>query len=116
MLLTERILIKPNHSHYNNVRKFCRETASVSNQALYYFMQGFFNHETIKWPTIDKLLKLKHSGKYSAIPNAISQSVIKKIGTDFKAFWQAYKQWQKQPSKFKEKPKIPNYRALKTAI
>jgi putative transposase len=116
MLLTERILIKPNHSHYNNVRKLCRETASVSNQALYYFRQSFFNHETIKWAAIDKLLKLKHSDKYNVIPNAISQSVIKKIGTDFKAFWQAYKQWQKQPSKFKAKPKIPNYRALKTAI
>jgi putative transposase len=115
MLLTERILIKPNHSHYRSVRKLCRETTLVSNQALYYFRQSFFNHEKITWPTIDKLLKLKHSNKYCAIPNAISQSVIKKVGTDFKSFWQAHKQWEKHPSKFKAKPKIPNYRALKTA-
>jgi len=116
MLLTERILIKPSHSHYNQVRKLCRLTASVSNQALYYFRQNFFNHEQNKWPQIDKLVKLKHQDMYSAIPNAISQSVIKKIGTDFDAFWKAYRQWQQAPEKFKAKPKIPHYQKLKTAI
>ena len=104
MRLTERILLKPNHSHYKNVRKLCALTASVSNQALYYFRQNFFNHENNKWATIDKLMKLKHADKYNAIPNAISQSVIKKTGTDFDAFWKAYRQWQQHPDKFKERP------------
>ena len=116
MRLTERILLKPNHSHYKNVRKLCALTASVSNQALYYFRQNFFNHENNKWATIDKLMKLKHADKYNAIPSAISQSVIKKTGTDFDAFWKAYRQWQQQPDKFKERPRIPHYQKLKTAI
>ena len=116
MRLTERILLKPNHSHYKNVRKLCALTASVSNQALYYFRQNFFNHENNKWATIDKLMKLKHADKYNAIPSAISQSVIKKTGTDFDAFWKAYRQWQQHPDKFKERPRIPHYQKLKTAI
>lgn len=116
MLLTERILIKPNHSHHKGVKALCRETATITNQALYYFRQAFFNHEPIKWAQVDKLMKVRHSDKYDAIPNAISQQVIKKIGTDFKAFWQAYKQWQSHPENFKAKPRIPHYQKLKTAI
>lgn len=116
MLLTERILIKPNHSHFKEVDRLCRLTAHVTNQALYYFRQAFFNHERVKWSSVDKIVKLHHSERYNAIPNAISQQVIKKVGTDFTSFWQAYKSWKKSPVKFKEKPKIPHYQKVKTAI
>ena len=116
MQLTERILIKPNNTHHNEVRKLCRNAASVYNQALYYFRQNFFHHEQTKWATIDKILKLKHSEKYKAIPNAISQATIKKLGTDFQSFWKAHEAFKKSHEKFKARPRIPNYQKLKTAI
>lgn len=116
MQLTERILIKPSHTHYNEVRKLCRNAASVYNQALYYFRQNFFHHEKSKWSTIDKIVKLKHSEGYNRIPNAISQATIKKLGTDFQSFWKANKAYKKSPDKFKARPRIPNYQKLKTAI
>lgn len=116
MLLTERILIKPNHTHYNEVRKLCRQSAAIYNQALYYFRQNFFHHESTKWATIDKLLKLRHNNLYAAIPNAISQAIIKKLGVDFMSFYKANKAWKASPECFKARPRIPHYQKLKAAI
>jgi putative transposase len=115
MYKTERILIKPDNGHHKKVHRLCMRSAKVYDQALYYFRQAFFNHETFSWFEADKLLKLKHADLYNQLPNAISQQVIKKLGSDFKSFWQAHKAYKKQPDKFKARPKIPCYRGKKGA-
>ena len=116
MLKTERILIKPNHSHYKMCRAVSYLSARLTNQALFYFRQSFFNGELLRWPSVDKLLKLRHPELYSLLPNAMSQALIKKLGADFKSFWQALKSYNKTPERFKARPRLPNYQKLKTGI
>jgi putative transposase len=104
---TERILIKPAHGHYRAAKRTCRLASAVYNQALYYMRQSFFNSELLSWADVDKILKFHHTSLYAQLPAAMSQAIIKKVGTDFKSFF----------SKFKEKPRIPHYsRHAKTAI
>ncbi len=119
MYKTERILVKPNNERHQSVHRLCLHSAKIYNQGLYYLRQAFFNHEKLSWAQVDKLLKCKHSELYNKIPNAISQQILKKLGTDFQSFWQAHKAYNKQPERFKAKPKIPHYvkhKGAKTAI
>jgi len=118
MLRTERILIKPTDPNFRAVAHVCREAKTIYNCASYLMRQSFFDGQLISWATADKLLKNEVSGHpaYSAIPNAMSQAIIKKLGDDWKGYFAALAEWKKAPDKFKAKPKMPGYaRHSKTA-
>ena len=118
MLRTERILIKPTDPNFRAVAHVCREAKTIYNCASYLMRQSFFDGQLISWATADKLLKNEVSGHpaYSAIPNAMSQAIIKKLGDDWKGYFAALAEWKKAPEKFKAKPKMPGYaRHSKTA-
>lgn len=118
MLRTERILIKPSDPNFRAITQVCREAKTIYNCASYLMRQSFFDGELIPWATADKLLKNEVTGHpaYCAIPNAMSQAVIKKLGDDWKGYFAALAEWKKAPDKFKAKPKMPGYaRHSKTA-
>lgn len=113
---TERILIKPAHSHFSGVKALCGKARLIHNQALYYMRQSFFDGEILSWQHVDKLLKIRHGSLYGSLPAAMSQNILKVIGQDFKGFWQANKSFKVNPKRFKARPKLPGYgRFAKTA-
>ena len=115
----ERILIKPSDTNYRAVSYLCRQAKTVSNCANYLMRQSFLDGKPITWPMVDKMLKqgLHQHASYDSIPNAMSQAIVKRLGSDWKGYFAALAEWRKSPEKFKARPKIPGYaKASKTAL
>lgn len=108
MLLTERLLLKPNHENYKIIKQSCCISKSIYNEANYIFRQEFFSGNFMKWNDVDKMVKIK-SNNYYKIPSAASQAIIKRLGKNWKSFFNANKDWKKNPKKYKSKPKPPTY-------
>ncbi len=107
---TERILIKPSHQAYKSIKMACSTSCKISNTGNYYIRQAFFDGEILNWSSSDKLVKLHHSSLYSAIPNAASQAIVKKLGDDWRSFFNALKTYSSNPATFRKRPKPPSYR------
>jgi putative transposase len=107
----ERILIKPADANYRAVAHICRLSKTVYNCASYLMRQSFFDHELISWATADKRLKAgkQNHPAYGLIPNAMSQSIIKRLGADWKSFFAALADYKTFPGKYKARPKLPGY-------
>ncbi len=115
-MITIRNLVKPSHPNYKNIKRACRITSSVYNCANYIMRQAFFNGEIRKWNSVDKEIKYQNN-IYKLIPAAASQATIKKLGTDWISFFKALKSYDKNPEKFKKRPKPPTYsNKLKSCI
>ena len=81
--------------------------------------QSFFDGKLIKWADADKKIKagMHEHPAYSAIPNVMSQAIVKKLGTDWSAYFAALRAYKVSPEKFKAKPKMPGYaQHSKTAL
>ena len=89
MLLTERLLIKPSNENYKQIKKSCSLSKALYNEATYLFRQSFFNGEVLKWNQVDYILKKRKSRSYSELPSAAAQAMIRQMGDNWKAFWNA---------------------------
>ena len=119
MYRTERILIKSSDTNYRAVDFICRQAKTVYNCASFLMRQSFFDGKLIKWADADKQIKAgqREHPAYSAIPNVMSQAVIKKLGDDWKGYFEALRAYKVTPGKFKAKPKMPGYAQYsKTAL
>tara|TARA_Y100001960_G_C14781601_1_gene887221 strand:- start:1974 stop:3227 length:1254 start_codon:yes stop_codon:yes gene_type:complete len=108
MLLTERLLIKPNNENYKQIKKSCRITKSLYNEANYLFRQSYFDGKIFKWREVDKELRT-NSKNYAEIPAAASQALIRLLDKNWKSYFSALKDWKQNPEKYKRKPKPPHY-------
>ncbi|PJE80446.1 hypothetical protein CI610_00581 [invertebrate metagenome] len=81
------------------------------NSANYIIRQSFFSEdEKIKSHSqADKQLK-REKGIYKILPAAGSQRVIQVLGADWKGYFEACKEYRKNPDKFEKKPKPPKYK------
>lgn len=111
MQRTERILIKRSDTNYRAVAHLCRQAKTVYNCANYLMRQSFFNGALIPWAQADKDIRggqHRHDA-YWALPNAMSQAIVKKLGDDWKGYFQALARWKQSPGLFKAKPRPPSY-------
>lgn len=116
MNLTERLLIKPSNENYKQIKKSCSLSKALYNEATYLFRQSFFNGEVLKWTQVDYILK-NRSNNYKELPSAAAQAMIRQMGDNWKAFWNAHKDWKINPHKYKSKPQISSYaKNLKTFL
>lgn len=105
----ERQLIKPNDRNYKAVKQACVKAKVLYNQANYYLRQSFFDGEFRSWQKVDKTMKFLHKEQYNSIPNAGSQSIIKRLGANWKGFFNANSDFKKNPDRYTGRPKPPNY-------
>ena len=109
MKLAERHIIKKIHKNYQEIDRLCFLSKNLYNAANYLIRQSFF--ETGKILNYNQTQKLLQSEfDYKNLPAKVSQQILIILDKNWKAFFQAQKAYQENPSRFLGKPKLPKYK------
>lgn len=106
MQLVEKHIVKGNE--YNDL---CVKAKNLYNQSLYYWRQSIFGN--IQYFTEYELTGLFAEYKeenYVALPAQTSQQIIKLLFKNAKSWQKSRKEYEKNPSKFLGRPKLPKYK------
>jgi putative transposase len=106
MQLTEQHIVKT-----EEWKPWCVKAKNLYNQALYYWRQSMF--KKIEYFTEYELLGLFREFKeenFIELPSHCGQEVIKNLFKNIKSWQKARKEYEKNPSKFLGKPKLPKYK------
>ena len=112
MILSEVTFIKKN----KNLEQMLQDVTSIYNKTLYYLRQEYFeglkSSEKIKLPSAKELYHLvtKTNEWKSAEMDTYAKTASYKLAMqNFYTYFKSSKAYRKNPSKFRGKPKIPNY-------
>ena len=111
-LRVEQHVLKPSHPAYAMLEEFCHLSKNLRNQGNYLLRQQFFAHErTSNYVELDRILKAKTDfPDYRNMPTAQSaQQTLRLLVKDWKGFRSALKDWKKNPSKYRGRPKPPHF-------
>jgi putative transposase len=82
---------------------------NLYNEGNFHIRQEYF--KTKNWIRYNYLYHLlKHSHNYQQLPAKTAQQTLKILDRNWKSFFNATHEWEKDRSKFKTKPRIPNYK------
>lgn len=105
MRLVERHIVKD-----NRFEDICFKSGLLYNYVLYNVRQGIFNEEYLKEYEFSTKLCKENQFDFRNLPTAISQQVVTQVFLNTKGWIKAKKEFEKNPSKFRSKPKLPNYK------
>ncbi|MCE7740993.1 MAG: transposase, partial [Candidatus Heimdallarchaeota archaeon] len=87
----------------------CHQTKNLYNRANYRYKQQLQQQGTIfSYYELDRTMKKEEC--YRILPAHTAQHTLKLLIRNWKAFFQARKEWKKQPAKFLEPPRSPHYK------
>lgn len=94
---------------------YCKSAKDLYNQALYLVKKELkSNDKWLSYYELDKILKttknLEGDINYYKNKSQVSQQVIKKLSNNITAYIRSIKDWSKNKSKYKGKPKFPKYK------
>ena len=98
-------------SNNKELDHLCWLSKNLYNYANYCLRQSFT--KTGKLPSEYELtgkLARRNQVDYKALPSQTSQQIIKLLYKNWKSFFRAIKEYKKNPSKFKGRPKLPMYK------
>lgn len=110
----EKHIIKSNHKYYNLLDEFCFKSKNLYNYANYIIRQEFINNgKWLRCNDLDKILKKEGNDyDYRNMPLASSsQQCLKLLDKNWKSFFKAIKDYNKNPSKYLGRPKLPKYKS-----
>ena len=116
MNLVEIHIIDKSHSFYDECEKVCFNAKNVYNMALYNFRQNYFEYKDNKekrfldFKDNYHLIKNVQKKDYESLPRKCSNQVIKLFYQNVNSFFKAIKAYEKNPSKFNGRPKLPKYK------
>lgn len=105
MKLVEKHIVKD-----NRFEDICFKSGLLYNYVLYNVRQGIFNEEYLKEYEFSTKLCKENQFDFRNLPTAISQQVVTQVFSNIKGWIKAKKEFEKNPSKFHSKPKLPNYK------
>lgn len=105
MRLVERHIVKD-----NRFEDICFKSGLLYNYVLYNVRQGIFNEEYLKEYEFSTKLCKENQFDFRNLPTAISQQVVTQVFSNTKGWIKAKKEFEKNSSKFRSKPKLPNYK------
>lgn len=107
MQLTEQHIINPNSEFYSECDSICFKSKNLYNSLLYKTRQEYIHN---KVNVINNLHHLfKDSEQYKELPAKVSSTVLLSLQNNFKSFFKGLQSYNKTPSKFKGRPKLPKY-------
>lgn len=109
MILVERHIIKQSHQHWQEIDKLSFLSKNLYNVANYICRQHFFATGK-KYSLPDLYHLVKDYVDYRALPTKVSKQIIKGLVSTWTGYFQAHKEWQKNPSKLLGEPRIPGYK------
>lgn len=112
MTLSEVTFIRKN----KNLEQMLQDVTSIYNKTLYYLRRAYFeglkSGEQIKFPSAKELYNLVTEGdewKEANCDTYAKGAAYKLAMQNFYTYFKCSKAYRKNPSKFRGKPKIPNY-------
>lgn len=108
MRLVERHIIKD-----NRFEEVCHKSGLLYNYVLYNVRQGIFSNSYLKEYEFSTKLNRENQFDFRNLPSSISQQVIAQVFSTIKGWMRSVKEFEKSPSKFHSKPKLPKYKSSK---
>lgn len=105
MRLVERHIIRD-----NRFRDVCRKSGLLYNYVLYLVRQGIFTGNYLKEYDISTKLGRENQFDFRNLPCHVSQHVVKQVFQNIKSWIKSKNDYEKNPSKYKSKPKLPKYK------
>lgn len=105
MKLVERHIIKD-----NRFRNVCRKSGLLYNYVLYLVRQGIFTGNYLKEYDLSTKLGRENQFDFRNLPCHVSQHVVKQVFQNIKSWIKLKKDYEKNPSKYESKPKLPKYK------
>lgn len=108
----EKHIIKQNNSYYSMLDEFCFKSKNLYNFANYHVRKKFIETgEWFKYNEMDKLLKQDNMDyDYRNMPISHSaQQCLRLLDKNWKSFFKAIKDWNKNKDKYTGRPKLPKY-------
>ena len=104
----EQTIIKPTHEMYDIINGFAIKSRIMYNYANWFVRQCFFREEY--WLRYQEMQKMfKNDKQYKELMSQSSQCVLQVLERNWKSFFNATKEYKKNPDKFLGKPKPPKY-------
>jgi len=104
-------LIEKYIAEANIIRK---KTAERKKKEAKYLKMPTSEKWFISYNLLESIFKLSNNIDYRALPAQVNQQVMRKCFADWKAYFEALKEYKICPSRFKGRPRIPNYKRGKT--
>ena len=105
---TEQHYILHNKIGYKFIDDLSFISKNLYNYANYIIRQEFINSK--RWIRYNELFSLcKDSEPYKNLGNNTGQATLRMLDKSWKSFFMAIKDWDKTPSKYRSKPKLPKY-------
>ena len=105
MRLVERHIIKD-----NRFEDICQKSGLLYNYVLYQVRQGIFSGNYLKEYDLSTKLGRENQFDFRNLPCAVSQHVVKQVFQNIKGWIRAKKDYEKNPAKYKSRPKLPGYK------
>lgn len=116
---TERHRIKNNHKFFSIIDDLCWKSKNMYNYGNYIIRQEFILtskekeqglRDTANWIKYNDLFDMvKDSEPYKELGSNVGQATLRKLDKNWNSFFQATKEYSKNPDKFLGRPKMPNY-------
>lgn len=108
MRLVERHIVKD-----NRFEEICHKSGLLYNHVLYNVRQGIFSKNYLKEYEFSTKLNGENQFDFRNLPCAVSQQVTAQVFSTIKGWMRSVKEFEKNPSKFHLKPKLPKYKSGK---
>lgn len=105
MRIVERHIIKD-----NRFEDICLKSGLLYNYTLYLVRQGIFSGNYLKEYELSTKLGREDQFDFRNLPSVISQQVIKQVFQNINSWIKLKKDYEKNPFKYRGKPKLPKYK------
>ena len=105
MRLVERHIVKD-----NQFEDICLKSGLLYNYVLFNIRQGIFDGNYLKEYDFSTKLCKENQFDFRNLPTAVSQQVIAQVFSSIRSWIRSKKEYEKNPSKFLSRPKLPKYK------
>lgn len=105
------LVVKPNHPLFKTLDDLSFKAKNIYNSALYICRQNYFEYkQLIGYTALNSFHKSLYESDYKSLPAKTTQQILQVVSKNMKAFINASKDYQNNPTKYRAKPKIPKYK------
>ena len=105
MRLVERHIVKD-----KRFEDICFKSGLLYNYVLYQVRQGIFSGKYLKEYDLSTKLGRENQFDFRNLPCGVSQQVVKQVFQNIKSWMKLKKDYEKNPSKYDSRPKLPKYK------
>ena len=105
MRLVEKHIVRD-----NRFEDICLKSGLLYNYVLYLVRQGIFSGNYLKEYDLSTKLGREDQSDFRNLPCGVSQQVVKQVFQNIKSWMKLKKDYEKNPSKYDSRPKLPKYK------